>query len=211
MLFVPREPWLGAAPGRTLALAIAACLCACRPVRISRLRIELVPFHPFILMALCLCGTRAAALVGLSGLLAAALARKPKPASFRLLFNLGCTAIAAVGAGLVLHALGGKTGDGIGPLVGPLAGAATAFFLVGTGLVAAAISLETAEPYVATWKRSLLWTAWSSLAGAAIALAGCALFAISPVMALAVTTAPCWGLVLFYRMVARESRAAAAA
>jgi hypothetical protein len=199
MTLEPREPWLGIAPPRTLLLVVTAAVVACKPVRISRLRIELVAFHPFVLMAFGLSGIRAAVIVALAGLLAAALSRKPKPAWYRLLFNLGAITFATVTAGMVFVGIGGKPGAAAAVLVWPLAAAALTFFLASTGLVAAAISLEMHQGYLVTWKRSLLWTIWSNVAGASIAVAGLALFGPSPLAAIVVSTAPCWLLVLFYR------------
>src|SRR6185295_6139458 len=147
MLASPSEPWAGTDARKALLLVAASAIVACRPVRISRLRIELVPFHPFLLMALAICGTRAAALTAATGLLAAALARHPRPPTIRLLFNLGAIIMSTVTAGMVFLCLGGIPRAEPAQLVWPVLGAALAFFLVSTWLVAGAISLETEKSF----------------------------------------------------------------
>jgi len=199
MLFLPRERWSGLDARKTLLLVAAASIVACRPVRISRLRIELVAFHPFLLMAIAISGARAAALTAMCGLLVAALARRPLPPTIRLLFNLGTVTIATISAGAVFVGLGGAPREDLSRTVWPLVGAGATFFLVSTVLVAVAIAMERGQGVLASWRASLGWTVWSNVAGVTIALAGTALFAQSQLAALAVTTAPCWLIVVLYR------------
>src|SRR5438093_3219257 len=54
-------------------------------------------------------------------------------------------------------------------LARPLVGAATVYFLLNTGLVAAAIGLTTGKPVVKTWQDNFLWSAPSYFVGAGAA------------------------------------------
>lgn len=196
------------AEGPFLLVLAGAILASCRPVRIARLRIDLVPFHPFLLTALVLFGIRSAALIGVVSIITAASLRNELPPAIRVVFNLGATTLATVAAGLTLQLFGVPAGSGAARLVVPLTASAVVFFLVKTALIAAAICFEVGQGYLATWRRSLRWTAVSDLAGIPVALATLATLAVSPVAALAIALAPCWLLWLYYRTTALRKASA---
>jgi hypothetical protein len=185
--------------GSTLPLALAAIVAGSRPVRIPSLRIDVMPIHPFVLLALALEGGLASALVGLAGILGAAAARKPPPAGRRLAFNLVTSVISTSAAAWIAHRLGAQTGDPASAWLWPLTAATATYFVVSTGLVAAAISLEKRQGYFATWNRSLSWTAVPYAAGLTVAMAALSVCEVSYVAGLALTIAPCWCLILLYR------------
>ena len=183
----------------TLPLALAALVAGSRPVRFPSLRIDVVPIHPFVLLALALHGGVAAGLVGMAGILGAAAGRKPLPAPKRLAFNLVVSVLSTTAATWVAHRLGGRSGLGPEAWTWPLAAATAVYFAVGTGLVAAAIAFEKRRGYLATWNRSVRWTALPYLAGFTVAVAALSVCQVSYAAGIALTIAPCWCLVLVYR------------
>jgi hypothetical protein len=187
--------------GGFLLVAAGAVVASCRPVRISRLRIDMVPFHPFVLVALALFGIRSAVLLAVMCIITAASLRNELPPVLRVVFNLGSTTLATIAAGLGFRLAGGRAGGDPASLAVPLLAAAAVFFLVKTALVAGAIALEIGQGCLATWNRSLRWTAIPDLAGIPIALGAVAVFGRSPVLAVLVAFAPCAVLWLFYRAV----------
>ena len=183
----------------TLPLALAAIVAGSRPVRIPSLRIDVVPIHPFVLLALALQGGAAAALVGVAGVLGAGAGRKPLPAPRRLVFNLVASVLSTSAAAWVAHRLGGRTGAGAMEWTWPLAAATVAYFATSTGLVASAICIENRQGFLTTWNRSLRWTALPYFAGFTVAVAALSVCQVSHAAAIALTIAPCWCLVLVYR------------
>ena len=78
----------------------------------------------------------------------------------RWLFSSACGVVSVESAGWAFGALGGQSMRlTAGPLVLPLAGAALAYFLVNTALVAGAISLSTQKRLAAVWRENFLWSA----------------------------------------------------
>ena len=182
-----------------------AILASSRAVRFSSLRIDVVPFHPFVLISFALFGTRSAVLIAAVSVITAASFRNELPPVLRVVFNLGATTLATVIAGNVFQALGGRMEAGVGELLLPLSASAAVFFVVKTVLVAAAISLELGQRWGETWNRSLRWTAPNDLAGIPIALATLAVLPFSPVAAILVALAPCGLLWIHYRIRASRS------
>jgi diguanylate cyclase (GGDEF)-like protein/putative nucleotidyltransferase with HDIG domain len=92
------------------------------------------------------------------------------PPSYRTFFSIASLVLTVQAAGLAFHWLGGTVGvTSLTDLAGPLVGAATVYFLVNTGLVAAAIALSTREPIATTWNNNFLWSAPSYFVGAGTA------------------------------------------
>ena len=87
----------------------------------------------------------------------------------RTLFSMAALVLAVEGAGLAIHLLGVGPAAGIVAMARPLVGAATAYFLINTGLVATAIALSTEKSAGATWRTDFLWSAPSYFVGAASA------------------------------------------
>jgi len=192
-------------------LALAAIVAGSRPVRIPSLRIDVMPIHPFVLLALALDGGLASALVGMAGILGAAAARRPSPSGRRLAFNLITSVLSTSAAAWIAHRLGVQTGDPASQWLWPLTAATAAYFAVGTGLVAAAISIEEREGYFATWNRSLRWTAVPYAMGLTVAVAALSVCEVSYTAGMALTIAPCWCLILLYRTEAARRKAPSAA
>ena len=88
----------------------------------------------------------------------------------RTLFSVASLVITVQVAGLAFALLGG-TGSTmpLAHLARPLVGAATAYFLLNTGLIATAIALSTRSPIIATWNNNFLWSAPSYFVGAGTA------------------------------------------
>ena len=202
--------------GTFLLLATLAALLGARPIRIPFRSTELSATHPFIFCALVALGSLPAGLVGLAGVLggavAGAIARGRPPAARRLAFNLGAVFLSALAAsGVFLAAGGGHPGQSLTSLVRPLGAAAVIYFLVNTGLVAAAISLEKNQPFARTWKVTFMWTAPSTFAGLPLAIAMLVVLSSSMLWTAALSIPACWSLRAFYRSHAQAREAAAGA
>jgi diguanylate cyclase (GGDEF)-like protein/putative nucleotidyltransferase with HDIG domain len=86
---------------------------------------------------------------------------------YRTLFSVAALIITVEGAGLAALALGGIASTmPLQTMARPLVGVATAYFLLNTGLVAAAIALSTRQPVFATWQNNFIWSAPSYFVGA---------------------------------------------
>jgi hypothetical protein len=188
----------------TLILVLAVIVAASRPVRISSLRIDVIPIHPFVLLALALEGGGAAGLVGVAGVLGGAIFRRPRPAAKRLVYNIGVSVVSTSAAAWAAGRLGGHPDAPVSAWVGPLAVATLVYFVVGTALVATAISIEKRQGLLATWNRSLRWTALPYAMGFTVALAALAACEVSYGAGILLMIAPCWCLVLAYRSEARR-------
>jgi diguanylate cyclase (GGDEF)-like protein/putative nucleotidyltransferase with HDIG domain len=93
--------------------------------------------------------------------------------AYRTLFSMACLAITVQAAGYVYLALGGQPGTlghTAADVVRPLLGAALAYFVGNTVLIAIAIGLSTNQPILTGWRQNFLWSAPSYFVGAAVAL-----------------------------------------
>jgi diguanylate cyclase (GGDEF)-like protein/putative nucleotidyltransferase with HDIG domain len=99
--------------------------------------------------------------------------RKERNPLYRTLFSMASLILTVQGAGFA-YDVGLGTGDPWTALARPLAGAAIAYFLLNTGLIATAIALSQREPLVATWHANFLWSAPSYFVGAFTAAAATA-------------------------------------
>lgn len=194
----------------TLLLALAAVVAGSRPVRIPSLRIDVQPIHPFVLLAIALNGPVAAAIVGVAGLLGAAAGRRPRPKASRLAFNLAVSVISTTAAAFAAQLAGGRVGATAVEWAWPLAVATVVYFLMGTGIVAAAIALEKGQGYLATWNRSLRWTALPYAVGFSAAIAALSVCEASYLAGIVLTIPPCWCLLLIYRREAASRSLSAA-
>jgi signal transduction histidine kinase/CheY-like chemotaxis protein len=126
------------------------------------------------LMALLLVGPRLAILIAAAGAFTQCTVaiRQPYPAH-RTAFSVAAEIVTMAASGAAYLALGGPIPPAaISPILGPLAGAITAYFAVNTGLVAGAIALSTGRSPWAVWREDFWWSATSFMvAGAAGALA----------------------------------------
>ncbi len=91
---------------------------------------------------------------------------------YRTLFSMACLVITVQAAGAVYIWLGGVPGQfDPSALPRPLVGAATAYFIVNTAMVATAIALSTRQPGLRIWNENFLWSAPSYFVGAGAAAA----------------------------------------
>ena len=89
---------------------------------------------------------------------------------YRTLFSMACLVITVQVAGTIYGVLGGTPGElDIWTLPKPLVGAATAYFLINTAMVATAIALSTRQSVLKIWNENFLWSAPSYFVGAGAA------------------------------------------
>jgi hypothetical protein len=102
--------------------------------------------------------------------------RERNPA-YRTLFNMASLVLTVQGAGQVLWLLSDMgTGNPLTEMWWPILGAATAYFVLNTSLVAGAVALTTGERFYTTWHTNFLWSApgyfmGGVMAGLAVAFA----------------------------------------
>ena len=92
----------------------------------------------------------------------------------RTLFSMASLAITVQVAGAVFATLGGvpgTLGETPAAIARPLVGAAAAYFVANSLLVAIVIAFSTSESVLKTWKQNFLWSAPSYFVGAAVAIA----------------------------------------
>jgi len=95
---------------------------------------------------------------------------KERNPPYRTLFSMASLVITVEGAGLAFRLAGGHTDSiALTAMARPLVAAATAYFLLNTGLVAAAIALTTKQRIIPTWNNNFLWSAPSYFVGAGTA------------------------------------------
>jgi signal transduction histidine kinase/ActR/RegA family two-component response regulator len=128
------------------------------------------------LAALLVLGPRPAVTIAVAGVLTQCTlnVRQPYPL-YRTVFSTAAEAITMIATGAVYGALGGSQGPfDLSHLPKPLVGAIATYFVVNTGLVAAAIGLSTGRSPARVWYDDFLWSGVSFLvagtAGAAAAI-----------------------------------------
>jgi diguanylate cyclase (GGDEF)-like protein/putative nucleotidyltransferase with HDIG domain len=94
---------------------------------------------------------------------------KERPPIHRTLFSMATLVVTVAGAGRVFDLLSGPGPDPVTAVARPLVGAATTYFLLNTGLIAAAIALSSRLPLLTTWYTNFLWSAPSYFVGAGAA------------------------------------------
>jgi diguanylate cyclase (GGDEF)-like protein/putative nucleotidyltransferase with HDIG domain len=87
----------------------------------------------------------------------------------RTLFSMAALVVTVAGAGYVFTMLSGPGPDPVTEVARPLVGAATAYFLLNTGLIAVAIALASGQPILGIWQTNFLWSAPSYFVGAGAA------------------------------------------
>jgi diguanylate cyclase (GGDEF)-like protein/PAS domain S-box-containing protein len=88
---------------------------------------------------------------------------------YRVLFNVAALVVTVQVAGWVFTTLGGRVGVLDVYLIRPLVAAAFTYYVLNTGLMAAAIGLVARQPVGRVWHSSFLWTAPSYFVGAGAA------------------------------------------
>jgi putative nucleotidyltransferase with HDIG domain len=97
---------------------------------------------------------------------------KERNPTYRTLFSMACLVVTVQAAGRFYIWLGGSPGQ-FDPLTlaKPLVGAATAYFVINTAMIATAIALSTRQSVVKIWNENFLWSAPSYFVGAGAAAA----------------------------------------
>jgi diguanylate cyclase (GGDEF)-like protein/putative nucleotidyltransferase with HDIG domain len=96
--------------------------------------------------------------------------RKEQNPLHRTLFSMASLVVTVQAAGMIMRLLGDPDStDPLATMAGPLIGAACVYFLVNTGLVAAAIAMATGDQITTVWHTNFLWSAPSYFVGAATA------------------------------------------
>ena len=118
---------------------------------------------------------------------------------YRTLFSMACLVVTVQAAGLIYRWIGPNISDTIkfdvwiGTLPKPLVGAATAYFLINTTMVATAIALSTRQSLIKVWNENFLWSAPSYFVGAGAAALAVAIFKfVSITWLLPLAAAPLW-------------------
>ena len=188
------DPWSG-----TFLLATLIALAGATPVRVPGIRSSVTVTEPFMLTALAAYGPLPACLVAIAGVLGSLLGRGSRGKPLNIAFNFGNVVLSTAVASSVYLVVGGTAGAAFGGQVFPLVVATTVFFLVNTGLVSVAISLDTGRRFGAAWRASSLWMAVSTYAGLPIAAGLLYLLEVAGPSGLALGVPPCWLLAAFYR------------
>ena len=188
------DPWSG-----TFLLATLIALAGATPVRVPGIRSSVTVTEPFMLTALAAYGPLPACLVAMVGVLGSLLGRGSRGKSLNIAFNFGNVAVSTAVASSAYLVVGGTAGAAFGGQAFPLVVATTVFFLVNTGLVSVAISLDTGRRFGAAWRASSLWMAVSTYAGLPIAAGLLYLLEVAGPSGLALGVPPCWLLAAFYR------------
>src|SRR3954469_25478338 len=96
--------------------------------------------------------------------------KKERNPLYRTLFSMASLVVTVECAGLAFRLLQGTADtDPMTAVARPLVGAATAYFLVNTGLIATAIAVSTGQRIATTWHTNFLWSAPSYFVGAGTA------------------------------------------
>jgi len=98
-----------------------------------------------------------------------------RSAPYKTLFSMASLMITVKAAGWVYVWLGGTSLQGnfaLADIPKPLVGAATAYFVCNTALIATAIGLSTKQSIVRVWNENFLWSAPSYFVGAGAAAIG---------------------------------------
>lgn len=186
-------------PGVLPILIGIALLAGARPVRLPALRAELTATHPAMLCALAALGPAPALATSLAGLIGATVSRRRPGSALRLALNGAMLLLSTAGAAWTFGALGGAPGRDVSSIVGPLAAATAVYFVLNTGLVAAAIALEQGSSFVERWMVSFSWTGAACFAGYTLAVGMLVVLESLGPWGLALGLPPAWLIVAFYR------------
>src|SRR6267378_1184181 len=86
--------------------------------------------------------------------------RKARNPLHRTLFSMASLVVTVQGAGVAYTLLSAPESNHLmTAMARPLVGAATAYFLLNTGLIAAAIALSNRQSIATTWQTNFLWSA----------------------------------------------------
>ena len=139
------------------------------------------------LMTLLLLGPRAAVLVAAAGVWTQCTVKIKRPYPWtRTIFSVAGEAVTMAVSGVVYASLGGPSAPvDVSALARPLVGTIATYFVVNTGLVAAAIALTSKRTFAQVWFEDFLWS------GASFMVAGTAGAVAAVVIARGSTGKPC--------------------
>lgn len=121
-------------------------------------------------VSLLLIGPHETMLVAAAGVLSQHwVGAKPRPALYRLAFNVATLVLTVEAAGAVFNFFEAPMADALTLVARPLVAAAVTYFAVHTALVGAQLALGTKSPMMATWRSNFLWSGPNYLAGAGMA------------------------------------------
>jgi diguanylate cyclase (GGDEF)-like protein/putative nucleotidyltransferase with HDIG domain len=126
-----------------------------------------------------------------------------RPAAYRTLFSMASLTLTVKVAGLVYTSLGGAPPGqplSLPTLPKPLVGAATAYFVCNTLLIATAISLSTKQSLGRVWNENFLWSAPSYFVGAGAAALAASVIDRGVYWMALLTAAPVYFLYRTYRV-----------
>jgi diguanylate cyclase (GGDEF)-like protein/putative nucleotidyltransferase with HDIG domain len=120
---------------------------------------------------------------------------------YRTLFSIASLVLTVEGAGLTMARLADMGGQGaIAPVVRPLVGAATAYFVLNTCLIATAVALSTRERVSTTWQTNFLWSAPGYFIGALMAACAASLITHAGYWLSVLTLAPVYATYQTYKV-----------
>ena len=194
-----------------LTLLLASTLTSGIRLRLPVASANLSVAYIFDLTALLVFGRELAIpLAAASACSQSLLGERPQP-FHRTIFNTATLALSMAAAGSVYLMLGGQPGViELQSVARPLLGAALAYHLCNTWLIATAVALTSGERPRDVWQRDLLWTAPGYFAGAGVAAVGAALWHSPYSWLLPLVIAPAYLVFRSYRLslerVAAETR-----
>ena len=185
-------------PAALAVLAALSMIAGWNPIRFRGHGAEATPTHPMILCALAGMGAHPALLVAVVGVFAAVFLRRKRALPIRTLFNLASVVASTAVAAHLFYASGGVAGVWEKMLPWPLVIATSGYFLMNTGLVAAAITIERAKAFSKVWRKNFRWTAASYFSGLTLALGMLVALEKFGVAGLAIGLPAVWLLTGFY-------------
>lgn len=153
-----------------LLLLLLACVAAPYAIHLGH-NARISTLQPFLLGAIVLFGTREAVVLAAVSMTYFWLAARPRVPAHKALFNLGNFMLSAWLAGQAFVAAGGRRGDVSSPAsLLALLVTVLVFFVVNSGLVAAAVGIELRISPFRVWYEKYSWTVSSQLAGGSLVI-----------------------------------------
>lgn len=196
VFLMPRADFLKS-PVTLLIMIVLASLTGYRPIRIQTLRTTFSASDPFLFATIAALGGLPAILVGVTSLCSSMVGAKMRFNLTKIPFNLAAAAISIGAASWAFELV--HSGGGIVRQILPLTFAATIYFLVNATLVSAAIAFESATSFIATWKRTSVWTAVTIYSANTIAVALLFIMDFAGPASLVLGIPPLWLFVAYYR------------
>jgi putative nucleotidyltransferase with HDIG domain len=158
-----------------LVLGALTLLTGSFTIKVPSMSLRLTVSETFVFASVMLFGVAAGTLtVVLETLIVALWIKRERRSVYRAVFNVAASALSIWTAGVAFFSM---TGTGpfwnhdtpLSLLFGPLAVLTLIFFLLNSGLVAAAVALEKNQPAVTTWSKNFVWLSVNYFSGASVA------------------------------------------